>query len=716
MRQLGDDPNPGMIMTRGNAQLAAILLLASLGGCTRTCYMTEAELNSCTNALPSALPRDLAVNPHDAIVPAVANTPRPMVVGDVDRPIRYVSLAECIAIALEQGNIGSTSALFPGIANDNLVAFTGQTVVGSDSIRVLSLDPAIIGANIESSLARFDARWISSLTWQKTDVAVSNILGNFQNGDQASVSTGVYKPLPTGGITGITFNTDYTLLSQTQGLSQNLTNPAYRPRLQAIFEQPLLQNFGVEINQISNVLPISTLVPNFRPAGGTRTEGILITRLRFDQSRADFERQLNIMLLNVEYAYWNLYGAYYGLYSREQGLRQALVSWQVNKTRRDVGQIADQDLEQTRAQYELFRAQRITALGKVLDSERQLRGLLGMPIEDGQRLVPSDSPTLAHYKADWSAAEAETMSLRPELVLARQELKFRQLDLIVQKNQLKPDLRFFASYDVNGLGTRLDGPGGTAGQNNGNALASFTDNIFNSWQLGFRLDVPIGFRDAHAAVRQARLNLSRAYYQLKDQEIKARSYLAFQYRNIDQYYAEIDAQRAQREANARQLALRFQVFQAGARGGTIDVLLEAQRNFADALASEYVAVVNYNNSLAGYHFAKGTILQYNNVQISEGPLPQCVQVRALDNIRQRESALRLRERSDPAIIQTGCNGDCTAPNAPPSSLVGVPLMGQPPVIPPTGAPPQPGAPPPGGELVPTPPKPVNPPPAYPGGP
>jgi outer membrane protein TolC len=655
--------------------------------------MTEADLNGCGRDMASALPRDLETNPHDAIVPTAGNTPKPMDVNDVDRPIRYMSLPECIAIALEQGNIGSTSALFPGIGNDNLVAFNGQTVVGSDAIRVLSLDPSLIGANIEASLARFDARWITSMTWQKVDQAISNQLGSFQNGDQASYSSSLVKPLPTGGVAGITFGTDYTLLSQIQQLAGPLTNPAYRPKLQAIFEQPLLQNFGVEINQLSNVLPTSTLIPAFRSAGGTRTEGILITRLRFDQSRTEFERQLNFMLLNVEYAYWNLYGAYYGLYSREQGLRQSLVSWQVNKTRYDVGQIAQQDLEQTRAQYELFRAQRVTALGKVLENERQLRLLLGMKIEDGYRIVPSDSPTMAHFKPDWPASENEALALRPELILARQELKFRQFDLIAQKNQLRPDLRFFASYDVNGLGTRLDGPPGPAGANSGNALASLTDNVFNSWTLGLRLDVPLGYREAHAFVKQARTNLSRAYFQLKDQEVKTRSFLAFELRNIEQYYAELDAQRAQREANARQLALRFQVFQAGAKGGTIDVLLEAQRNFADALASEYTAIVNYNNSIAGLQFAKGTILQYNNIQIAEGPLPQCVQVRAVDNIRQREAALHVRERSDPSIIQIGCNGgDCSQmAGPPPENLVGVPFMGQPPVTPPpAGAPPQPG--------------------------
>jgi hypothetical protein len=129
-----------MTMKRGNWRLSAVLVLAAIGGCTRTCYMTEADLQTCSNSLAAALPRDLETNPHDAIVPAPANTPKPTTVNDTDRPIRYMTLAECITIGLQQGNIGSTSPLFPGIANDSLVAFNGQTVLGSDSIRVLSYD------------------------------------------------------------------------------------------------------------------------------------------------------------------------------------------------------------------------------------------------------------------------------------------------------------------------------------------------------------------------------------------------------------------------------------------------------------------------------------------------------------------------------------------------------------------------------------------------
>src|SRR5262249_43069803 len=149
------------------------------------------------------------------------------------------------------------------------------------------------------------------------------------------------------------------------------------------FEQPLLQAFGVEINQIRATHPGSMLTP-FNVGG--RVEGILITRLRFDEQRAEFQRDVNFMLVNVEVAYWNLYYAYWNLYSREQGMRQGYEAWRVAKAQLQAGKVAPYQVAAARRQYETFRAQRIAALGSgqlgvgggVLENERQLRGLIGL--------------------------------------------------------------------------------------------------------------------------------------------------------------------------------------------------------------------------------------------------------------------------------------------------------------------------------------------------
>src|SRR5262249_32057492 len=159
-------------------------------------------------------------------------------------------------------------------------------------------------------------------------------------------------------------------------------------------------------------------------------EGILITRIRFDQQRSEFERELNQMLLNVEVAYWNLYGAYWTLYSREQGLRFAFTAFNLNKAKFEAGRATAADFYQSRGQYELFRAQRLQAIDTVLENERQLRSLLGIAVEDCTRLMPSDSPTLTPYKPDWCSALEESLQKRPELYMTRQEIKANQLRLI----------------------------------------------------------------------------------------------------------------------------------------------------------------------------------------------------------------------------------------------------------------------------------------------
>ena len=192
------------------------------------------------------------------------------------------------------------------------------------------------------------------------------------------------------------------------------------------------------------------------------------------------------MLLNVENAYWNLYGSYYQLYSREQGLRFAYETWKITGRKFRVGRVSRAALAQAEGQYNLFRSQRLQAIDTVLDNERQLRAMLGMQIEDGTRLVPSDAPTLAEYRPDWKTGWYEAMQNRPELYIARQDVKVAQLNVQLAKNYLMPDLRSFMAYDTNAIGSRLDGNGPL------NAFRNLASNTYNDWTVGLRLGMPLG--------------------------------------------------------------------------------------------------------------------------------------------------------------------------------------------------------------------------------
>jgi outer membrane protein TolC len=643
------------------------LALASAVGCKQQCFLAECDYDHYVKDL--GLPPNLPCDPSVSVTPSISQIAAPATVMNPERPVRYLSLAEAIAMSLEHGTPGSPS--LNGTTNPSLLTFAGRAVFDPQpNIRALSVDPAIAADDIEASLAKFDARWVTSMNWSVTDEPTgNNVLQSFQNGDHATFASSLLKPLPTGGVAGITFTTAYTNLTQP---TAGIVNPAYRPNLQFQFEQPLLQGFGVETNQLRSVHPGSLLTPfqtnPLAERSGGPVEGILITRLRFDQQRAEFEYFVNTMVVNVEVAYWNLYGSYWALYSREQALRQAFEAWKINRERFEAGRIAIQDVAQTRQQYELFRAQRLQALGTVIDNERNLRTLVGLPIEDGSRLVPVDTPTLAPYQPDWSTSINEALALRPELVLARQDVKFRQLDLINVQDALKPDLRFTSTYNINSIGTHIDG--GPSDPNN--AFSNLAKDQFNDWSLGLRLDVPLGFRDAHAAIRSARLNLARSYTTLKDQENKTHQFLGQQYANVIEFYELIRAQRAQREAAAVQLGARFKEFLAGR--GTLDFLLEAQRVWADALRDEFNAIYQYNSAIATFEYAKGTLLQHDNVVIGEGVLPHCAQVRAVEHERERTKALVLRERAQPV---NHCNFDGaagTVPGVPDLSTASLPSV------------------------------------------
>ena len=130
------------------------LLLALLAGCKQRVFLTEDQ----NNIYKTMVPSNLESNPNVGAEPTIKPVGPPPTLYNVERQIRYLSLAEAVSIALEQGTVGQPSLLFPGIGLDNLIAAPqGSSPSGSDSIRVLAMDPATTAANIDASLAKFDA-------------------------------------------------------------------------------------------------------------------------------------------------------------------------------------------------------------------------------------------------------------------------------------------------------------------------------------------------------------------------------------------------------------------------------------------------------------------------------------------------------------------------------------------------------------------------------
>jgi outer membrane protein TolC len=613
-------------MRRGatTAGFLVLLPLLCLAGCWRTCYVSEKDLARYHTA------ERISSTPDEPERLRAIDCPTVRTVTHPEAEPREISLAECVALAVQNGRSGT------------------------DGIRVLAYDPASAATDIEQSLSKFDARWRTSMVWNTVDEPVAEGLASLlttapsYTTNTAQFRTDLVKPLPTGGVAGITFNTDYQITSLIAPI-----NPTYEPRLGFVFEQPLLQGFGVEVNQVRTAHPGS--IQESTPFGGSGVPSILMTRLVRDEVAARFRARVEDMVYGVEEAYWNLYFSYWDLYSREAVMIQALKAWQIAKARYDHHDFRIQDLAQIEAQYQTFRLQRLQVLGNgvgapgVLEAERLLRYRIGLPPEDGTRLVPSDTPTLAAVEPDWQTALAEALEHRPDVVLARKDVTAARLELRRVRDFLLPDLRFYSNYAIHSLGSRLDG------SSEDGAFHELGANRFHDWTLGLRLDVPIGFREAHAQTRKAELELARRLLVLEDQQTQAAFALQRSYRQLVQLHREFRIQAARRRATATQYQALYTEYLAGFGAGNTNVLLEAQRNWAAALHDEQESVARYNIALADFEHQKGTLLEYDNIGIAEGPLPKGAKEQAAEHIRERDHALILRQRADP-----GMHPDATA--------------------------------------------------------
>jgi outer membrane protein TolC len=648
--------------------VAAILALGGLAGCHQT-FLAEEVYKQAYEGLP----KNFEVN-HDRIMdPLTAPTAAPPTVISADRAPRYLQLQEAIAIALENGHVSGRAGGGFGRPDDNLITFNGPSSLNAQSerIRVLALNPGITHAAIEASMARFDPVWITSINWVGTDAisGVPNLPGYLGTvpGQTATFQSSIVKAFATGGTAELSFLTDYRQLTNQANnpFAFGPLNPQYSARVSVGLEQPLWKDWGVEMNQLlsrfPNILGLG-LVGNSAFLGfnqhqnavssfiDRQTEGILISRLRFDQQRTEFERSVQTLLVNTEVAYWNLYNKYGQLYSFEENFRIMHRAWQDNYNKFKAGQLAPEKYHQASGQYHEFRGERLRALDEVIAAERDLRAILGMKNQDGTRLIPITPPTLAELKPDWESSVRDALNLRPEILLARDNVKYHQYLLSIQKNNLKPDLRVFARFEPFGDGSTLTGSGtftdasGTVQPTN--AFRSLTHTHLADYQIGINLNMPLGFRAEFAAIRAARLELTQSYFVLKDQEEKAIRYLEFQVAEVAHWWERIKVHRAERIGYRDSLMTLYDLTKNGKKTFGDPEFLEAQRRYAAALVKEYQAIAEYNNSLARLEWAKGTNMRYNNVHISEGALPECAQIRAVDYQKERTHSIMLKTRPD----------------------------------------------------------------------
>jgi len=536
-------------------------------------------------------------------------------------------------------NLSLEEAIRIAMARNQVMHDLGGRVVTNPTRVATIYEPAIQETDprfgLGGAMSQFDARFAASMAWERNDRQINNIfLGGGTRGFQQDVGrfrSELSKRTGDGTRFAVRHNVDYDW----NNAPANQFPSAYDVTLEAEARHPFLQNGGVQFNRIAG--------PDARPGLHFRN-GILLARVDTDIRLADFEAGVRDLVNDVENAYWDLYFAYRDLDAKIAARDSALATWRRVQRLRAAGAVGGEAANEARAseQYFFFRAEVENSLsgmaagssraglgtrsgaflgaGGLYAREANLRYLLGLPGNDGRLIRPSDEPTTARVVVDWNEALAEAVTRRVELRQQRWRVKRREMELIASRNFLLPQLDAVALYRWRGFGDDLIDPDSRGAPPFDNAYQSLTDGDLQEWQLGLNFSVPLGFREGHAAVRNAQLKLARERAVLEDQKRKVSHDLAATLRELHRAYTVTQTNYNRRlRAAARVEAVRREL--EDAQRTTIDRLLDAQKDQADAEVAYFQSLVEYNVAIKAVHFEKGSLLEFNDVYLTEGPWP-----------------------------------------------------------------------------------------------
>jgi hypothetical protein len=167
---------------------------------------------------------------------------------------------------------------------------------------------------------------------------------------------------------------------------------------------------------------------------------------------------------------------------------------------------------------------------------------------------------------------------------------------------------------------------------------------------------PVGARRAHADVRNKQLQLAKSHAGLEQAETAASYRLTQTLRELNSNYAQMTEQLALLTAAQRLVQLFQEKFNVGDSNPeqTIDLLLRAQQQRANAGRNYARALSEYNKSITDVHTVKGSLLEYNNIRLEEGMWPDKAYWDAHERARERDAAKFLDYgASRPKVISRG---------------------------------------------------------------
>ena len=521
------------------------------------------------------------------------------------------------------------------------VAGAATTALAQADVPTLSYDPTI------SLFTSVDSRLIPSNNPLTSGVGTSSTTVGSLDTHTTAANFAYSQAFHTGTSFSVTFNNT----RQTSSSPAVFYNPLIQSTGTLLATQPLLNGFGLAINE-----------RYIRVA--------LITKKAVDFA---FQQTLLTDLTTVEDDYWELVYARGNVNVSQQAVSEAQTLYDDNKRQVEVGTLAP--LEVVRAEAQLATAQQQLIVAQTAQLQEQIL-LMSVIAKDPNapelrnvEIVPTDTTQTPPPMEDIPLTDAvnEAIMNRPDVLESKINIDADDLNVKFARNGLLPTLNAsaYATYvglsgnnkvtaSTPGVGTAIDGPGNSAVQvlntltglpttlilpntvttttgmdhnGLGGDLGTFFRGRYPEYEAQITLTVPIRNRVAQADSARA---------QLAQRQDVARYQQVLSTVAVDVHNAQVVLQQdraavvaAQKAADLQKQTLDADEKRLAAGAGTNFVVVTDQQNLAAAGSAQVRAEVNLEEAQVNFERALGRTLAAKHITVAnafQGKVPRDTQI------------------------------------------------------------------------------------------
>lgn len=493
---------------------------------------------------------------------------------DTNRPVRSLTLAEAIRLALE----------------NNL------------QIARIRFEPQLAQFRVSGSYAYYEPTFegFANHRYSEREGQFDPTFGQLPSSktDSDNFGGGIGGVLP---ITGLRYNIDSSFQHiMGESFGRDDVND-YSSDVGITLSQPLLRNAWIDAQR----LDIKLAKKDLKISEHAVTDQVMTT------------------VAAVETAFYELIGALDEVKAQEIAVSLAERLVTENRKRVEVGTMAPLDEKQAESEAAQRRADLIQARSQVTLRENILKSLISNNYEQwhGVAIVPQEKLLAVPQTYDLQESWVNGLTYRPDYLQAKERLERQGIVVSFTRNQLFPALDLTGTYGRSGFDNKVPSVRDSNGvvvipgidSSFSRSLEDIRDEVNPRYSYGVILTVPLTFRAERARHKEAKAMQE----QLKlDMQIIHQNILI----GID------DAMKAARAAYERAQATRaareFAEVALDAEQKKLDngrstsfVVLQLQNDLTRNRAAEIDALSDYNNALAVLYLREGTILKKNKVQL-----------------------------------------------------------------------------------------------------